>query len=258
MKPSLSVILITRNESSNIADCLASVHFADEIIVVDSGSNDETAQIATRMGATVINAPVWPGFGPQKNLALSYATCEWVLSLDADERVSVELKNELLATLAKPNLDAFRIPRLSSFLGHFIRHSGWYPDYVLRLFRREQGKFSDDLVHEKVVLTDGARTGKLKNHLIHYSYLTDSDYLRKLEHYSSAAAQAAYQRNKKSSLSRCITHAIWAFVKSYIFRAGFLDGRAGLLVAISSAESTYHKYLKLMLLHENSSAHSIA
>lgn len=251
--PKLSVIIITRNESQNIGDCLRSVDFADQIVVVDFSSSDGTPQIARDMGATVIETSDWPGFGLQKNLALSHACGEWVLSIDADERVTQELQAEIRATISEsPRIDAYNIPRLSSFLGHFIRHSGWYPDHVLRLFRKDAGQFSDALVHEKVMLKSERRPGKLKNHLIHYSYLTDSDYLRKLEHYSTAAAMSAFQNNKSSGLGQAVGHAVFAFIKSYVLRLGFLDGRAGILVAISSAESTYHKYLKLMMLRKKS------
>lgn len=251
-RPTLSVIIITRNESKNIADCIRSVGFADEVIVVDSDSTDGTQQIVQEMGATLVKTTEWPGFGPQKNLALSKARFEWVLSIDADERVTDELQKEILAKIHSPSVaGAYLIPRMSSFLGHFIRHGGWYPDHVLRLFRRDVGQFSDSAVHEKFIAKSDCSLGRLRNHLIHFSYVSDSDYLRKLEHYSSAAAESAHVNNKSSSLSKSIGHACWAFFKSYVLRLGFLDGRAGLLVAISSAESTYHKYLKLMLLSEH-------
>ena len=249
MNPKLSVIIITRNESGNIADCIRSVSFADQIVVVDSNSDDGTQKIVQDLGATLIETTQWPGFGPQKNLALSKADGEWILSIDADERVTEELRLEIISTINDPQgVEACYIPRLSSFLGHFIRHGGWYPDHVLRLFKKEVASFSDASVHEKVVLTGNRRHKKLKHHLIHFSYLTDSDYLRKLEHYSTAAATSAVNNNKSSSLRKSIGHAAWAFFRSYVLKLGFLDGRAGLLVAISSAESTYHKYLKIMLL----------
>ena len=246
----LSVIIITRNESANIADCINSVSFADEIIVVDSNSDDDTPKIVHELGARLIQTSNWPGFGPQKNYALSFATAEWILSIDADERVPHQLKEEIISLINSPSLiETYYIPRLSSFLGHFIHHGGWYPDYVLRLFKKNSGSFSNSMVHEKYIPT-AQETGRLQNHIIHYSYATDTDYLRKLEHYSTAGALTAYENNKKSSLLITISHAAWAFIKSYIVRLGFLDGRGGLLVAISSAESTYHKYLKLMMLHE--------
>ncbi len=139
----LSVIIITKNEAAHIADCIASVSFADEIIVVDSGSTDATRDIAAGLGAKVTLTPDWPGFGPQKNRALDLATCEWVLSIDADERVTPELARETQQVLAQPRADAYKIARLSNFGGRWIRHSGWWPDHVLRLFKRGSGSLSN-------------------------------------------------------------------------------------------------------------------
>ena len=148
---SLSVTVITHNEAHNIEACLRSVSFADQLVVLDSGSTDDTVQIARSLGAEVSVSPDWPGFGIQKNRALALATSEWVLSLDADERVTPELQVEILACLKSPAFDVYSFPRLSSYCGQYMRHSGWYPDRVTRLFRRTAARFSDDLVHEKVV-----------------------------------------------------------------------------------------------------------
>lgn len=245
----LSVILITKNEADNLQACLDSVRFADEWIIVDSGSTDGTVSIARAAGASVIETADWPGFGPQKNRALDAAQGEWVLSLDADERIPDALRDEILAAISAPAHDAYAMPRLSSFCGYFIRHSGWYPDYVVRLFRRNAGRFSDDQVHERVIVREGS-TGRLSTPMLHYSYRSDSDFLRKLDQYSSLGAQQAYAAGKRSSLTKALTHALSAFIRSYVLKRGFLDGRAGLMVAITSAESAYHKYLKLMLLTE--------
>ncbi|MBI5626082.1 MAG: glycosyltransferase family 2 protein, partial [Nitrosomonadales bacterium] len=171
--PSVSVIIITKNEAANIRDCLRSVSWADEIVVVDSGSTDDTVSICKEEGAQVHVHADWLGFGPQKNRALGYASKDWVLSIDADERVTPELRDELIHAMNKGGAQGFYLPRLSQFCGKFIHHSGWYPDYVLRLFKRGAGKFSDSLVHESLLLT--GRTTKLKNPLLHYSYLTTDD-----------------------------------------------------------------------------------
>jgi glycosyltransferase involved in cell wall biosynthesis len=245
----LSVIIITKNEAANIQACLDSVHFANQWIVVDSGSADNTVAIARAAGASVIETSDWPGFGPQKNRALAAAKGEWVLSLDADERIPEKLQQEILAILAAPTHDAYALPRLSSYCGYAIRHSGWYPDYIVRLFRREYGQFSNDQVHERVIIKQGT-SGRLQTAMMHYSYRNDGDYLRKLNQYSELGAQQAFAKGKRSSLTKAITHAFSAFIRSYIAKLGFLDGRAGLMVALISAESTYHKYLKLMLLSE--------
>jgi glycosyltransferase involved in cell wall biosynthesis len=245
--PSLSVILITKNEAANMRDCLQSVSWADEIIVVDSGSTDDTVGIAREMGAQVHVHPDWPGFGPQKDRALAYAGKDWVFSIDADERVTPELRAELERAIHEASADGYYCPRLSQFCGKFVRHSGWYPDYVLRLFKRGAGRFSGSLVHESVLLT--GRTSKLKNPLLHYSYLTVSDVERKVEHYSSAAAQQMFQAGKRASWLRAILSAGWAFVRTYIVRLGVLDGSAGWNIARMNARTTYLKYRKLEALN---------
>lgn len=243
----LSVIIITKNEVSNIQACLDSVRFADQWIIVDSGSTDGTQQICRDFGATVIETPDWPGFGPQKNRALDAAEGEWILSIDADERIPDALREEILQAMANPQHAAYALPRLSSYCGHFIRHSGWYPDYIVRLFRRDAGRFSSALVHENIELKNPEH-GKLKTAMIHYSYRDDEAYLGKLQQYSSLGARQAFEKGKRSGLGKAILHAFTSFLRSYVFRLGFLDGKGGVMVALSSAESTYHKYFKLMLL----------
>ena len=245
---SLSVILITKNEEANLKDCLESVSFADEIIVVDSQSSDKTQEIARSFGAKLEITSDWPGFGPQKNRALNLATKEWVLSIDADERVTPELKQEILATIASANAaDCYAIPRSSWYCGRFMKHSGWYPDYVDRLFKRGSAKFSDHLVHERL-LPNGS-SGKLKNHFLHYSYRNFSQVLKKVDVYSSAAAQQAFKQGKKGGLGEALIHGFWAFFRTYVLRRGFLDGKHGLALAISNAATSYYKYLKLWQLH---------
>jgi glycosyltransferase involved in cell wall biosynthesis len=244
---SLSVILITKNEAANIRDCLESVAWADEIIVVDSGSTDDTANIAKKMGAQVYVHTDWPGFGPQKNRALNHAGKDWVFSIDADERVTPELRAEIEQAMKTGEADGFYCPRLSQFCGKFVHHSGWYPDYVLRLFKRGTGRFSESLVHESVLLTGS--TGKLKTPLLHYSYLTAADVERKVEHYSRAAAQQMFQSGKRSSRLGAALSGGWAFVRTYVVRLGVLDGSAGWNIARMNARTTYLKYRKLEALH---------
>ena len=244
----LSVVIITKNEAGHIRACLESVAFADEWIVVDSGSTDGTVEIARAFGATVLETPDWPGFGPQKNRALDAATGDWILSLDADERIPPGLREEILEALKAPAHSNYLIPRLSCFCGHFIRHSGWYPDRILRLFARGAGRFSEDLVHERVLVD--APSGSLKTPILHYSYLDDESVLHKLDHYSTLGARQAFKAGKRAGLGKAFGHGLAAFLRSYVFKRGFLDGRAGLMVAVSTLESTYHKYLKLMLLSE--------
>jgi len=243
---SLSVILITKNEAANIRECLQSVVWADEIIVVDSGSTDGTPQLAEAMGARVFSHD-WPGFGPQKNRALDYATQDWVFSIDADERVTPELRTELELAMKHATADGYFCPRLSQFCGTFIHHSGWYPDYVLRLFKRGKGRFSDSLVHESILLQ--GRSEKLKLPLLHYSYLTMSDVERKVEHYSDAAAQQMFQSGKRTNLVRAVASGAWAFMRTYVVRLGVLDGSAGFQIALMNMRTTFLKYRKLIALN---------
>lgn len=245
----LSVIIITKNEAGNIQSCLDSVKFANEWIIVDSGSTDGTIEIARAAGATVIETADWPGFGPQKNRALDAATGDWILSIDADERIPPALRDEILAAIATDAHAAYALPRLSSYCGYFIHHSGWYPDFIVRLFKRDAGRFSADLVHESVRL-GSEDCGRLKNAMLHDSYPDDETYLRKLQQYSSLGAQQAFAAGKRGGLGKAVLHACTSFLRSFVFRRGFLDGKAGVMVALSSAESTYHKYFKLMLLTE--------
>jgi glycosyltransferase involved in cell wall biosynthesis len=242
--PRLSAIVIARNEARNIGECLDSLAFCDEIVVVDSGSSDDTVQIAQGKGARVVTNE-FRGFGPQKNFALSLAGGEWVLSLDADERVSTELKDEILAALVQPAADAFEMPRLSSFCGRPMRHSGWFPDYVLRLFRRGGAKFSDDLVHERVVF-DG-KPARLRSPLIHHPVLRLEDALSRMDRYSTAGADMLVSSGRRVSFMTGILRGWWAFVRTYILRAGFLDGREGFLLAVANAEGTYYRYMKAWL-----------
>jgi hypothetical protein len=247
LRTNLSVIIITKNEAANIRACLESVAWADEIIVVDSGSSDATAEICREYGAQV-HVHDWPGFGMQKNRALGYATKDWVLSLDADERITPELRTEIESVLQNPQADGYEIPRLSSFCGRFMHHSGWYPDYVTRLFHRGAARFSDDLVHERVIVN--GHTAKLKQSLLHESFRDLEQLLSKINQYSTASAQMLHKNNRTASLKKAVGHALWAFLRTYFFRAGFLDGREGFMLAVSTAEGTYYRYLKLMLLNE--------
>ncbi|MCZ8256397.1 MAG: glycosyltransferase family 2 protein [Polaromonas sp.] len=246
---SLSVTVITHNEAHNIEACLRSVSFADQVVVLDSGSTDETVNIARSLGAEVSVSPDWPGFGIQKNRALALATSDWVLSIDADERVTPELQVEILACIKAPGSGVYSFPRLSSYCGQYMRHSGWYPDRVTRLFRRTAARFSDDLVHEKVV--SQGPVGQLHSHLLHESFRNFEAVLDKANRYSTAGAQSLLSKGRTGSVGKAIGHGLWAFIRTYFLRLGFLDGRMGLVLAISNAEGTYYRYLKLWLLHRD-------
>jgi len=244
----LSVIVIAKNEAASIATCLRSVAFADEIIVLDSGSTDGTPDICRALGARV-EVTDWPGFGPQKNRALALAQGEWVLSLDADETVSDALRAEILRAITADDVPIYAIPRLSTYLGRPMRHSGWWPDHVVRLFRRGSARFSDDLVHESLVF-DG-KPAYLKSPLDHETYTSFEEIIDKINRYSTAGAEMALRRGKDSSLSLAIAKGLFAFFRTYVLRAGFLDGREGFMLAVSNAEATYYRQVKLMLLRRD-------
>ncbi len=245
----LSVILITKNESHNIRDCLDTVRFASEWIVVDSGSTDNTVSLAKEFGATVIQTDHWPGFGPQKNKALSAATGDWILSIDADERITPELAEEIKRIIQSPDTcDAYEIQRHSWYCGKFIRHGDWSKDYVLRLFKRNHAQFTNDLVHERLI-TDG-KTGRLNATMKHYSYLSFSQVLQKIDSYTEYSARQKHQQGKKAGVGTALLHGLWTFIRGYFLRFGFLDGSHGLALAISNAENSYYRYLKIWLLEQ--------
>lgn len=248
MRNFLSVIIITKNEAHDIRDCLASVAWADEIIVLDSGSSDETLNIAREFTSYVYTSADWQGFGIQKNRALAYATKDWVLSLDADERVDATLQRDIQQVLNHPQFDIYFIPRLSSFCGRFIHYSGWRPDYVARLFKRGSAEFSNSLVHESLAFTSSA--GYLKQSLLHISYQSLNEVLDKMQRYAMLGAAELHAKNKQASLLDAICHGVWAFIRTYIIRLGFLDGAQGLMLAINNAETTYYKYLQLYFLNK--------
>jgi glycosyltransferase involved in cell wall biosynthesis len=246
----LSVILIVCNEAAHIIDCLDSVKFADEWIVLDSGSIDATVELARQWGASVYIESDWQGFGVQKNRALAYAKGEWVLSIDADERVTPELAQEILKVVRQPllstNPHGYKIARLSSFCGHFMRHGGWWPDHVLRLFRRESGRFSDRAVHESVQLVGGAAC--LQGHFLHYTYADIDAWLRKMNNYTTAGAAIMAEKNVRVSLVGAVLKGFWAFIRAYIFRLGFLDGAYGFIAAMSAGHNTYYRCIKRWMM----------
>ena len=250
--PRLSVIVITKNEILNIGACLRSVAFADEVVVLDSGSTDGTVELARSLGASVTASPDWPGYGPQKNRALDRATGDWVFSIDADEQVSPELAAQLRAAMDSGGCDAWTVNRFSNFCGQYMEHSGWYPDRVLRLFRRGTARFSDDIVHERVI-ADG-KVGRLTGKLLHNSMPHFESVLDKLDRYSTAGAQALHAKGRKGSFGQALLHGWWAFMRTYVLKLGFLDGKLGLALAISNAEGTYYRYLKLWLMQRNPAA----
>jgi glycosyltransferase involved in cell wall biosynthesis len=243
----LSVSITTFNGESMIRRCLESVAWADEIIVVDSGSTDRTRELCRELGAKVTQTPDFPGYGQQKNRALDLCTGDWILSVDQDEWLSVELQREIRALMVQPeDVAAYAIPRLSSFCGRGMRHSGWWPDRLTRLFRRGAARFSEDHTHDRIVVTGAV--GQLR-HLLHHEPMPTLEHvINKINSYSTAGAKFQFDNGKRASLGKAIVHGGWAFIRTYILKAGFLDGREGFMLSVSNAEGAYYRYLKLMML----------
>jgi glycosyltransferase involved in cell wall biosynthesis len=247
----LSVVIIALNEEQSLGACLESVAWATERIVLDGGSTDRTREVAAAHGARVEVAADWQGFGVQKNRALALATGQWVLSLDADEQVSAALRDEILQFLGNPATQVARMPRSSRYCGRYLRHGGWWPDYVTRLFKRGAARFSDDRVHERLV-HEGALT-TFASPLLHDTYANLEEAFAKANQYSTLGAQQAFERGERASLSQAMGHGFWAFFRTLILRRGFLDGGHGWLLATSNAQATFLRYAKLWLLGRKSS-----
>lgn len=250
-KATLTVIIAAKNEGRQVKACVNSVTFADEILVLDSGSTDNTAEQARSAGA-IVHITDWPGYGPQQQRGIDLANSDWVLSLDADERVSSALQQEIRTALLNGNLDGYRIPRHSSFCNTFIEHSGWRPDYTLRLVRRQCAGFTDHFLHAH--MTVNGTVGHLKNPIIHYSYTDIDDVLEKLTRYSRGAALDLQVRGGSSSLTKAVMKGIWSFIRTYFIKQGFRDGRMGLVLAIYNSQTTYYKYLRLWMQKRTSDA----
>ena len=245
----LSVVIITFNEKDNIARCISSVKkIADEIIVLDSNSTDGTNEIASSLGASVFQHP-FQGYAAQKNHATSLARNNWILSLDADEEVSPTLLASISDTLQNPRHTVYQMPRLTSYCGHWIRHCGWYPDRQTRLFDRNTGKWKELSVHEYWESNDpGQKKGLLHGNLLHYSFNSVADHLRKIDRYTQLAATDAAAKGKSATLLKIILSPFWHFFSEYFLKLGFLDGYYGFVVCRLSAYSAYIKYTRIRQL----------
>jgi glycosyltransferase involved in cell wall biosynthesis len=240
-----SVVIITKNAATRLGACLESASFADEIVVIDSGSTDGTAEFAVERGARVVQKE-WLGFGRQKQFAVAAARHDWVLCLDADERVSEPLRASILAVLAAPAAQAYAMPRCNRFMGSWLRHGEGYPDWSLRLFDRRHARWSDDPVHERV-LTD-APLARLQGDLLHDSAETLAGYLDKQNRYTNLQAAALYKAGKRAGVAQLLLSPVLRFVKFYFLRLGFLDGTAGLVHITIGCCNSFHKYAKLLAL----------
>ena len=244
----LSVVMIAKNEAALLPDCLASVSWADEIILLDAGSSDETAEIARQAGAKVYRAEAWAGFGKQRQRAQRYATGEMILMIDADERVTPTLRASIEAVLTQPpSSTVYSLNRSNLFLGRFMRHSGWYPDRVMRLYPHALS-YNDNLVHESLE-TQGAPVVRLQGDLQHLTCRDLIVFQQKQLAYAAAWAQERHQRGKRCGLFSIFSHTLGAFLKTLLLRAGFLDGKQGWILAVVNAQYTFNKYSALWALN---------
>jgi len=246
----VSVVIIAKNEAERMEACLQSVAWADEIVVIDSGSSDSTCEIARRFTDKVHSIP-WRGFGPQKQAGVDLASHDWILNIDCDERVTPGLAAEITTILSQETpCDAYSVPRRTFLKDKEITRCGWYPDRTIRLFNRGRARFSDSPVHERVVT--GGTTGDCRGHLLHYSFSGLGQLLVKLNHYSDLSARQMFDRGKRCTLFDLTARPLFAFFKTYLLRLGFLDGVEGFEIAVTTAVLTFAKYMKLRELHGGS------
>lgn len=244
---SLSVIILTKNESRNIRECIESTRgFADEVLIIDGESTDDTCEIAQQAGACVVLLDSWRGWGIKRQEAQLHASGDYVLFLDADERLTAAGREELRQALAHADgSEIFALPRHNHLLGESIRHCGWYPDYVMRCFKKSRTSFNDARVHEHVIVPEGCRVVYLKEPLVHYTYQSVSQCLEKQKNYALAFAAERAAHGRKVSLPGIMLRGIFTFIRVYVLRRGFLDGRWGLWNALSTATYNVNKYLAL-------------
>jgi len=245
----LSATIVTLNEERNIARAIESLRFADEVLVVDSGSQDRTVDVARRLGARVIEEP-WRGYAGQKNFAAQAAAHDWILSIDADEAVNEELEGEILALKQDgPRFNAYTMPRLAQYCGRWIRHGGWYPDRKIRLYRRGFAEWQGAFVHESVKTTHPV--GQLNGHLLHFTCGSLSEHVRTVDKYTTLAARELAERNQPVPLTRLTLDPAWTIFRTYILRRGFLDGPQGIAIAWMAGLYTFLKYAKAREPHAN-------
>jgi len=243
--PGLTAVIITLNEAAHIEACLDSVAFADERIVIDSGSTDGTPDLARAKGARV-ETRAWPGYGAQKNAAAGLASHDWILSVDADERVTPALAAEIRATLESPAHAGYRMPRVAFHLGRWIRTTDWYPDFQLRLYDRRRGRWKPSLVHESVTI-DGA-SGTLHGELQHYAYRDIAHHLETINKYTTLAASQMHAAGRRAGFADLALHPPAAFLRNYVLRRGIADGMPGLIISVMNTHYVFLKFAKLWAL----------
>ena len=253
----ISVYIIAYNEAEKIRDSINSVLWADEIIVADSHSSDGTTEIASKLGAKVIQIP-FNGYGDLRNQAISNCTGNWIFSLDSDERCTIEVRDEIIALIDNAPLDIYQVPRKNFFMGRWIKHSGWYPNYRQpQLFRNGKMRYTTESVHEGYISQSDKEIGVIKNHIWQFPFKNTEEILRKANRYSTLGVQKLQKKEKNSTVFKAFLHGSWSFIKHYIFKLGFLDGGPGFVIAFGNFEGTFYRYIKLMEAQENWKAPNI-
>ena len=241
----ISVYIITLNEAEKIRDCINSVLWADEIIVADSHSTDGTSEIAIGLGAKVIQIP-FNGFGDLRNQAINHCNGDWIISLDSDERCTEEVRDEVLSLIQNAPFDIYRVPRKNFFMGKWIKHSGWYPNYRQpQLFRNGKMSYKTDPVHEGYLSHSDKEIGVIKNFIWQFPFKNTEEIMNKANRYSTLGVAKLQDRGKTSGVFIAFLHGLWSFIKHYIFKFGFLDGGAGFVIAFGNFEGTFYRYIKL-------------
>jgi len=247
----ISVYIIAYNEVDKISDCIKSVLWADEIILIDSYSTDGTSEIAKKLGAKVYHVD-FKGYGDLRNQAISYCSNDWIFSLDSDERCTPEVRDEILETIENGSSDVYLVPRRNYFMGKWIKFSGWYPNYRQpQLFKKGAMNYDLKPVHEGYVMRSNKPLGHLKNSIWQFPFKDFDEMIYKANRYSSLGVVKLQERSKKSSITIALLHATWAFIKHYIFKLGFLDGGAGFVIAFGNFEGTFYRYIKLIETESN-------
>jgi len=253
----ISIYIIAYNEALKIRDCINSVLWADEIVVADSYSTDGTTEIAIELGAKVIHIP-FKGYGDLRNQAISNCTGDWIFSLDSDERCTEEVRDEIIALIDNAPLDIYRVPRKNFFMGRWIKHSGWYPNYRQpQLFRNGKMSYTMEPVHEGYISHSNKEIGVIKNMIWQFPFKNTEEVIYKANRYSTLGVQKLQEKGRTSTVFKAFMHGTWSFIKHYIFKLGFLDGGPGFVIAFGNFEGTFYRYVKLMEAQENWSAPDI-
>ena len=247
----ISVYIIAFNEAEKIKDCINSVLWADEIILADSHSTDGTSEIATELGAKVINIP-FHGYGNLRNQAISYCNGDWIFSLDSDERCTIEVRDEIIKLIENAPLDIYRVPRKNFFMGRWIKHSGWYPNFRQpQLFKKGKMSYTMEPVHEGYISHSDKEIGSITNTIWQFPFKNIEEVMHKANRYSTLGVIKLQDKGKKGGVLKAFFHGFWSFTKHYIFKLGFLDGGPGFVIAFGNFEGTFYRYIKLKEAKEN-------